>query len=188
MRASLRSSVIVTLAVLSLSVAPAGARAEDTFGQDEILRRATGFFGDVSEGLARAVEKAFRDQGRPNAYITGEEGSGAFVVGLRFGQGILERKSGARRRVYWNGPSIGWDVGGNASKVFMLVYHLPSEDAIFQRFPGVEGSLYFVAGFGLNYVQSGPIVLAPIRTGVGLRAGASAGYLSFTPTRSWVPF
>ena len=142
----------------------------------------------MSEGLAKAIEKAFRDQGRPNAYITGEEGSGAFVVGLRYGQGTLERKSGARRSVYWNGPSIGWDVGGNASKVFMLVYHLPSEDAIFQRFPGVEGSLYFVAGFGLNYVQSGPIVLAPIRTGVGLRAGASAGYLSFTPRRSWIPF
>jgi len=187
MHAALRRAVAVALAALSLAAAE-DARAEDTYGQDEILTKASGFFGDVSEGLAKAIEKAFRDQGRPNAYITGEEGSGAFVVGLRYGQGTLERKSGARRSVYWNGPSIGWDVGGNASKVFMLVYHLPSEDAIFQRFPGVEGSLYFVAGFGLNYVQSGPIVLAPIRTGVGLRAGASAGYLSFTPRRSWIPF
>lgn len=172
-----------------LAAAPVARGAdEDTYGQEEILRKATGFFGDVSEGLAKAIEKAFRDQGRPNAYITGEEGSGAFMIGLRYGQGTLERKNGSRRSVYWNGPSIGWDVGGNASKVFILVYRLPSTDAIFQRFPGVEGSIYFVAGFGLNYVQSGPIVLAPIRTGVGLRAGVSAGYLSVTPLRSWIPF
>lgn len=168
---------------------PLSARAaDDTFSPEEILTRATGFFGDASEGLAKAVEKAFQDQGRPNAYIVGEEGGGAFMVGLRYGQGTLERRSGARRGVYWTGPSIGWDVGGNASRVFMLVYHLPSEDSIFQRFGGVEGSLYVVAGFGLNYLQSGPIVLAPIRTGAGLRAGVSAGYLNFTPRRSWNPF
>jgi hypothetical protein len=190
MSRALRPSARLALAalLLLLAVAP-GARADDeTYGPEEILRKATGFFGDASEGLGKAIEKAFRDQGRPNAYITGEEGSGAFMIGLRYGQGTLERKSGARRSVYWNGPSIGWDVGGNASKVFILVYRLESADAIFQRFPGVEGSVYFVAGFGLNYVQSGPIVLAPIRTGVGLRAGVNAGYLSLTPLRSWIPF
>lgn len=179
----------MTAATLAFLLGPAGAAAsDDTFSPEEILERASGFFGGASEGLARAVEKAFRDFGRPNAYIVGEEGGGAFVFGLRYGQGVLERKSGARRYLYWNGPSIGWDVGGNASRVFMLVYALPSEDAIFQRFPGVEGSVYVVAGVGMNYVQSGPIVLAPIRTGVGLRAGVSAGYLSFTPRRSWFPF
>ena len=188
-RSSFRCSLGLVLALAAIAVATPAARAsDDTYGPEEILTKATGFFGDVSEGLAKAIEKAFREQGRPNAYITGEEGSGAFMVGLRYGQGTLERKNGARRSVYWNGPSIGWDVGGNASKVFMLVYQLPSEDSIFQRFPGVEGSLYFVAGFGLNYVQSGRIVLAPIRTGVGLRAGASVGYLSFSPRRSWIPF
>lgn len=179
-------SILAGLAVL-LALAPA-AGADDTFDADEILQRATGFFGEASEGLAGAVEKAFRDLGRPNAYVAGEEGSGAFVLGFRYGQGVLERRSGARRFVYWSGPSVGWDFGGNASKVFMLVYGLPSEDAIFQRFAGVEGSVFVVAGVGMNYVQSGAIVLAPIRTGVGLRAGVSAGYLSFTPRRSWNPF
>jgi hypothetical protein len=177
----------LALALVLSAATPAGAD-DAGFGPEEILSKATGFFGDASEGLAKAVEKAFRDRGRPNAYIVGEEGSGAFMLGLRYGQGTLERKNGARRSLYWTGPSLGWDVGGNASKVFMLVYHLPSEDAIFQRFGGVEGSLYFVAGFGVNYVQAGPIVLAPIRTGAGLRAGVSAGYLRVTPRRSWIPF
>ena len=183
-----RALAVAAVIAASLLGPAADARADDTFSAEEILERATGFFGESSEGLAKAVEEAFREQGRPNGYIVGDEGGGAFVVGLRYGQGVLERKSGARRFVYWNGPSIGWDVGGSASRVFMLVYALPSEDAIFQRFPGVEGSLYLVAGVGMNYLQSGPIVLAPIRTGVGLRAGLSAGYLSFTPRRSWIPF
>jgi hypothetical protein len=173
---------------LSLGAIAGPAAADDTFSPEEIASKATGFFGDMSEGLGKAIEKAFRDQGRPNAYIMGEEGSGAFIVGLRYGQGTIEEKKGIRRTVYWNGPSVGWDFGGNASKVFMLVYQLPDTQSIFQRFPGVEGSLYFVAGFGLNYVQSGSIVVAPIRTGVGLRAGAAVGYLSFTPDRSFVPF
>ncbi len=176
------------LALLLALVAMPVRAADDTFSPEEIAQRATGFFGDMSEGLAKAIEKAFRDQGRPNAYVAGEEGSGAFMVGLRYGQGSLERKIGARRSVYWTGPSLGWDVGGNASKVFILVYNLPSTDAMFQRFAGIEGSLYFVAGFGLNYLQSGPVILAPIRTGAGLRAGISAGYLHFTPRRSWIPF
>lgn len=177
--------VLVTLWFAGIAVP---AAADDTFSAEEISSKATGFFGDMSEGLAKAIEKAFRDQGRPNAYIMGEEGSGAFIVGLRYGQGTLEEKRGVRRTAYWNGPSVGWDFGGNASKVFMLVYHLPDTEAIFRRFPGVEGSLYFVAGFGLNYVQWGEIVVAPIRTGVGLRAGAAVGYLSFTPDRSFIPF
>jgi len=181
--------VLLALAALLGFAAPARAEDDaDTYGPEEIARKATGFFGEASEGLAKAIEKAFRDQGRPNAYITGEEGSGAFMLGVRYGQGTLERHNGARRSVYWTGPSLGWDLGANASKVFMLVYQLPSEDSIFQRFGGVEGSLYVVAGFGLNYVQSGAIILAPIRTGAGLRAGLSAGYLSFSPARTWIPF
>lgn len=185
-RTPLSIPIALLLSCVSLS-APASAQTE-TFDQREIVAKATGFFGDVSEGLARAIEKAFRDLGAPNAYIAGEEAGGAFMVGLRFGQGDLHFKKGGSRTVFWNGPSIGWDIGGSASKVFILVYRLPDTQRLFQRFPGVEGSLFFVAGVGMNYVQSGSIVLAPIRTGVGLRAGINAGYLSFTPRRSWVPF
>jgi len=182
------ASVLAFALAFVLGLGLPAAAQDDTFDEKEILDRATGFFGDVTEGLAKAVEKAFQDLGEPNAYIAGEEAGGAFVVGLRYGQGQLHFKRGSSRTVYWNGPSVGWDVGGNASKVFILVYDLPDAERLFQRFPGVEGSIYFVAGVGMNYVQSGRIVLAPIRTGVGFRAGVSAGYLSFTPKRSWIPF
>jgi hypothetical protein len=165
-----------------------GAAENDTYSQDEILDKAKGFFGETTKGLAKAIEKVFEDQGRPNAYIAGEEASGAIGVGLRYGEGSLHRKAGGATKLYWQGPSIGFDLGGNVSKVFTLVYHLDSADRIFQRFPGVEGSLYVVAGLGVNYQKSGDIVLAPIRTGVGLRAGANVGYLHYTRESSWVPF
>lgn len=162
---------------------------DDTFTQEEILAKAKGFFGDVTEGLAKAIERAFSDLGQPNAYIAGEEGSGAIGVGLRYGQGMLNIKGvEAPLQVYWQGPSIGFDLGGNVSKVFTLVYELKDADRLFQRFPGVDGSLYVVAGVGLNYQRTENITLAPIRTGVGLRAGASVGYLHYTRKKSWVPF
>ena len=161
---------------------------DGTFSQDEVLEKARGFFGETTEGLAKAIEKVFADQGRPNAYIAGEEASGAIAVGLRYGEGRLVRKTGVERQVYWQGPSIGFDLGGNASKVFTLVYNLGASDDLFQRFPGVDGSAYLVAGFGVNYQKSGNIILAPIRTGAGLRLGVSAGYLHYTREKSWVPF
>jgi hypothetical protein len=164
------------------------ANAEDTYDQDSIIRDATKFFGKSTEGLAKIIEKAFKEHGRPNAYIEGEEASGAIGVGLRYGDGQLRMKNGASRRVYWSGPSIGFDFGGNASKVFVLVYHLPSESKIFQRFPGVDGSFYFVGGAGINYQQLGNIILAPIRLGVGLREGASVGYMHYTREKTWDPF
>lgn len=160
---------------------------EDTFEQSEILEKARGFFGETTEGLAKAIEKVFAEQGRPNAYVAGEEVSGAIGIGVRYGEGTLHRKAGAARQVYWQGPSIGFDFGGNASKVFVLVYHLPGEDALFQRFPAVDGSFYFVAGVGVNYQKAGDIVLAPIRTGVGLRAGVNVGYMHYTREHSWIP-
>jgi hypothetical protein len=166
---------------------PAAKDDGETFSQNEIIAKAEGFFGQTSEGLAKAIQKVFEDKGRPNAYILGTEGSGAIGIGLRYGEGHLTRKKGAGRKVWWQGPSIGWDLGGNASKVFTLIYHLKENDQLFQRFPGVDGSLYLVAGFGVNYQQSGDIILAPIRTGVGLRAGASVGYLHYTREHSWVP-
>ena len=160
---------------------------ESTFDQNEILEKARGFFGETTEGLAKAIEKVFEDQGRPNAYIAGEEISGAIGLGVVYGEGILNRKIVGSRQVYWQGPSIGFDFGGNASKVFVLVYHLPDTEKLFQRFPAVDGSLYVVAGVGVNYQKSGDIILAPIRTGVGLRAGVNIGYMHYTKEKSWVP-
>ena len=137
--------------------------------------------------VSRTVQ-VFAEQGQPNAYILGEEGSGAIIVGLRYGKGTLNYKGGGGLPLFWQGPSAGWDFGGNASKVFTLVYNLRDSRDLFQRFPAVDGSLYVVAGFSVNYQRSGDIVLAPIRTGVGLRAGASLGYIHYTRERSYVPF
>jgi hypothetical protein len=167
---------------------PPGEVGPQTYTQDETLDAAKNFFGGTTEGLAKALEKAFADNGRPNAYIVGSEGSGAFIFGLRYGEGTLYYKGGGSMKVYWQGPSVGWDFGGNASKVFTLVYNLHWTRDLFQRFPGVDGSLYFVAGVGLNYQRTGNITLAPIRTGVGLRAGANVGYLSYTQKQNWFPF
>jgi len=183
-------AVLTGLMVLALSGAGAPARAadDDSYSQDEILAKAKGFFGETTEGLAKAIEHVFEDQGRPNAYVTGEEISGAIGVGLRYGEGTLNRKNGQQRKVFWQGPSVGFDLGGNASKVFVLIYNLGDSEQIYQRFPGVDGSFYFVAGVGVNYQRSGDITLAPIRTGVGLRAGANVGYLHYTREKSWNPF
>lgn len=164
------------------------AADDGTYSENEILEEARGFFGATTEGLAEIIEKAFAENGRPNAYIVGEEASGAIGVGVRYGEGALNSKLYGSRKIYWQGPSIGWDLGGNASRVFTLIYDLPSSEAIFQRFPGVEGSFYFIAGLGVNYQRAAGITLAPIRTGVGLRAGANVGYLHYTKESSWIPF
>jgi len=173
---------------LAALLATAAAAAEDTYDRDTVLAEARAFFGEGAEGLAEVIEKVFAEQGRPNGYIKGEEAGGAIGVGVRYGHGTLHLKSGVSRQVHWQGPSVGFDVGANAAKVFVLVYNLPSVDAVFQRFPGVDGSLYFVAGIGVNYVRSGDIVLAPIRAGVGWRQGANIGYMHVTRKKSWVPF
>jgi len=159
-----------------------------TYDKDSVLKDAEGFFGKNTEGLAKVIEKAFADHGRPNGYIKGNEGAAALTVGLRYGDGELVTKSLGSRHVWWTGPSIGFDAGANLSKVFILVYHLPKTGAIFQRFPGVDGSLYFVGGVGMNYQRRNGIVLAPIRLGVGLRAGASVGYMHYTPKKTYNPF
>lgn len=162
--------------------------SQDTYSAEEIVSKGRDFFGATTEGLAKAIEKVFAEQGQPNAYILGEEGSGAIIVGLRYGKGTLNYKGGGGLPLFWQGPSAGWDFGGNASKVFTLVYNLRTTDQMLQRFPGVDGSLYVVGGIGVNYQRSGEITLAPIRTGVGLRAGASIGYLHYTLKRSLIPF
>ena len=178
-------------ALAAASALPALAAPEkddDTYDQESVLKAATDFFGETTEGLAKVIEKAFKDQGRPNAYIRGQEASGAVTVGLRYGDGELLMKGGGGAKVYWAGPSIGFDVGGNASKVFTLIYHLPKPSAIYQRFPGVDGSLYYIGGAGINYQRLKGITLAPIRLGVGLRAGASVGYIHYRRQKSINPF
>ena len=173
---------------LMAAVAPAAAQDDDTFSQNEVIRAGANFFGVTTEAFAKAVQRVFRDQGLPDAYIKGDEGSGAFIVGLRYGSGYLIRKNHEPLKVYWQGPSVGFDFGGNASKCFTLIYNLRHEDRLVQKFPGVSGSFYFVAGIGVNYERADGITLAPMRTGVGLRAGVNAGYLTFTRHESLNPF
>ena len=179
---------VLLAGLLAAGTALAAETQQETYDQDSILKDAAEFFGTSTEGLAKVVEKAFKDHGRPNGYIKGEEASGAVTVGLRYGNGTLTLKQGGGRKVYWQGPSIGFDFGGNAAKVFVLVYHLPASEKLFQRFPSVDGSFYYVGGVGINYQQRGDIVLAPIRLGVGLRAGASVGYMHYTKTKTINPF
>lgn len=161
--------------------------SDQTYDQDSVLKAATDFFGNTAEGLGKVIERAFREQGRPNGFIRGQEAGAALTVGLRYGDGELTLKSGAPTKVYWAGPSVGLDVGANASKVFVLVYHLPDVDAIFRRYPGVEGSLYYIGGVGINYQRLDGVTLAPIRLGVGLRSGASVGYMHYRRQKSLNP-
>ena len=160
----------------------------EAYSEDEIVDAMSDFFGVTAEAAAAVVERVFSDLGRPVGYIAGEEVSGAVGVGLRYGEGWLTLRNGERQKVYWQGPSIGLDTGGNASRVFTLVYNLNDNDRIYQRFPGVEGSAYLVAGLGVNYQRADGITLAPIRSGVGLRAGANVGYLAYSRQRNWLPF
>jgi hypothetical protein len=160
----------------------------DTFTPGEIVREGHKFFGTVSRGLAQVVEAAVSRWGQPNGYILGQEGSGAFVVGLRYGDGKLYTKNAGDRRVFWEGPSVGFDYGGEGARTMMLVYNLPATEAIYQRFAGIDGSAYFIGGFGMTALASGNIIVVPIRSGVGLRLGANIGYLKFTPRATWNPF
>jgi hypothetical protein len=189
---STRRDVLVDLLAGSAALAfPSLALAADddknTYDQGTISHDVTEFFGSTTEGLAKVIEKAFAENGRPNGFIKGEEASAAITVGVRYGNGTLTLKGGGSRKVYWTGPSIGFDLGANASKVFILVYKLAKAEDIFKRYGGVDGSLYYVGGAGINYQRRGSVVLAPIRLGVGLRAGASVGYMNYTKTKTWVP-
>jgi hypothetical protein len=166
---------------------PNGARARP-YTRDEMVNRVSDFMGVTAESAGAAIERVFRDYGQPTGYVAGEEASGAFAVGARYGRGLLYMHDRPTTDVYWQGPSIGFDVGGNASRVFTLCYNLQFPDAIFQRFPGVEGSAYLVAGLGVNYQRANGIVLAPIRAGVGLRLGANIGYLAYSRRRQILPF
>jgi hypothetical protein len=159
-----------------------------TYSKEDIVNSASDFLGVTAESTGAAIERVFRDNGRPTGYIAGEEISAAFIGGLRYGKGQLYMKNRPTHPVFWQGPSVGFDWGGNGSRVFVLCYNLQYPEAIFQRFPGVEGSAYLVGGLGINYQRANDIVLAPIRAGVGLRLGANVGYLAYTRRRNWLPF
>ena len=154
---------------------------------DEITDAGANFFGITTEAMAKGVQRVFGDLGQPDAYIKGDEGGGAFVLGFRYGSGWLIRKTREPLMTYWRGPSVGFDAGANASKCFTLIYNLKDDRRLFQRYPGVEGSFYVVAGLGINYMRSGGVTLAPMRTGVGLRAGVNAHYQVYSDRRDWFP-
>jgi len=160
----------------------------EVYEEKDVIAAAEGVFGRGAQGAAKLVEKAFRDLGRPNAYIVGREASGAFVLGFRYGSGTLYSKVEGEQPVFWTGPSIGFDAGGDGSRVFTLVYHLDDSADLFQRFPGGEGKAYVVGGFTATYFQRGRVILVPIKLGVGLRLGVNAGWLHFTRTSRLLPF
>ena len=180
--------LIAALLLITVSAAPAAAQAPERYSSNEILDAGHRFFGGVSRGLASVVERAFSTWGQPNGYILGQEGGGAFIGGLRYGEGALYTKNAGDLKVYWQGPTLGWDVGGEGARTMMLVYTLPSTRAVYQRFAGIDGSAYLVGGVGMTALTSGSIVVVPIRSGVGLRLGANVGYLKFTPEATWNPF
>jgi hypothetical protein len=162
--------------------------SDSTFSVDEITDAGHRFFGKVSIGFAKAVEYAFQRSGRPNGYILGEEAGGAFVAGLRYGEGVLYTKDAGQHRIFWQGPSVGYDFGAAGSKTMVLVYNLRSPGQIYNSFAGVDGSAYFIGGVGVTYLARDELVLAPIRSGVGLRLGANIGYLKYTRQPTWNPF
>jgi hypothetical protein len=186
---SSRFASLVVAIMVSLLINLSNARASKvTYSENEILSAVENLFGATTKGLASVVERVFQNLGEPNGYIVGDEISGAFVVGLRYGRGELNQKGSIKQPIYWQGPSVGFDFGGNASKSFVLIYNMSSAEDLYRRFPSIDGSLYFVAGASVNYQTDGVLTIAPIRTGVGLRAGAGIGYLHYTPVSSWFPF
>lgn len=166
--------------------APPAAR--DTVPREDVFTAAEGVFGRGTEGLAGIIENILRDRGEPSAYITGQEASGAFVFGVRYGSGVMRHQIEGDRTVYWTGPSLGFDAGADANKVFILVYNLHDGQELFRRYPGAEGNAYFVGGFTAQYMRRGDVVLIPVRLGVGLRLGVNAGYMRFSERNRWLPF
>lgn len=159
-----------------------------TYSAEEIVQGGHRWFGTTTKGVAKAVETVFSQAGRPSGYIIGEEAAGAFIGGLRYGEGTLFMKDGTRKKVYWQGPSVGFDLGGNGSRVLVLVYNINREHQIYNRFIGIEGSAYMVGGLGVNFQSNEELKLAPIRTGVGARLGANVGYLKYTEHPTLNPF
>ena len=163
-------------------------QASTTYGEDDLIGAAEGVFGKGAEGLARMIEDLLKDQGQPNGYIIGREAGGAFIVGARYGSGTLHHKVEGERKVYWTGPSIGFDAGANAANTFVLVYNLFDTEELYERYPAGEGQAYLIGGLHASYMRKGDVVLIPIRMGAGLRLGVNAGYMKFSKKQRWLPF
>lgn len=188
------AAVLMAVGLAVAARAPAQAQqaapqqAPQSYSTNELVSKGHSFFGSISRGLALSIEQAVGQWGQPNGYILGQEGSGAFIGGLRYGEGVLYTRNAGDLKVYWQGPSVGWDFGGDGARTMILVYNLRSVDDIFRRFGGISGSAYVVAGFGMTALGADGIVVVPIRSGVGVRLGANLGYLKFTPSPTWNPF
>jgi hypothetical protein len=180
--------VLIGFAAQSAAAQTDPARNLNEYSSNELINTGHRFFGTISRGLASVVEKAVSQFGLPNGYILGQEGGGAVIGGLRYGDGTLFTKNAGDLRVFWQGPSIGWDLGGDGNSTMILVYNLPATEAVYQRFAGVDGSAYLVGGFGMTVLTNADIVMVPIRSGVGARLGVNVGYLKFTPQATWNPF
>jgi hypothetical protein len=167
---------------------PENGSAEQGYTIDEMREITRGFFGTISTELASVLEYAFSTSGRPDGYVLGTEGGGAFLAGLRYGSGTLYMRSGGTEKIYWHGPSAGLDFGASGSRTMFLIYHLGGADSIYRQFTGIDGSAYFVGGVGITFLKGGPVLMAPIRTGLGFRLGANIGYIRFTPRATWNPF
>ena len=179
---------VISMAVMSL-VPLREARADSSqYTMQEIVDAGHTFFGSTSGGIAKVIETAFSRYGLPNGYILGQEGSGAFVAGLTYGEGTLYTKNAGQRPMYWQGPSLGVDWGGNGNRVMMLVYNLPSVDSLYGRYGGVTGSAYLIAGASMTVLNRDNVIVVPVHTGIGARLGLNVGYLKFTATPTWNPF
>ncbi|RUW31902.1 MULTISPECIES: EipA family protein [unclassified Mesorhizobium] len=178
----------MTIALMGVLIFSTSASRAQEYTAQEIIDSGHKFFGATSGGLATVVEKIFASYGLPNGYLLGEEGSGALIGGLTYGEGTLYTKNAGDHKVFWQGPSLGWDFGGEGSRVMMLVYNLDDISSLYNRFGGVAGSAYVVAGVGFNVLQSNRVLIVPIRTGVGARLGVNLGYLKLTERATWNPF
>jgi hypothetical protein len=183
---TLRIAALI-MALIGGIVMATPSRAEEYTAQ-EIVDSGHRFFGATSGGLATVIEKIFSSYGLPNGYVLGEEGSGALVGGLTYGEGTLYTKNAGDHKVFWQGPSLGWDFGGNGDRMMMLVYNLDDVSNLYDRFAGVAGSAYVIAGLGFNVMKNGNVLLVPVRTGVGARLGINIGYLKLTEAPTWNPF
>jgi hypothetical protein len=186
-RSVLRLAALMLALTGILAVSTGQLRAQE-YSAQEIVDSGHRFFGATSGGLATVIEKIFSSYGLPNGYILGEEGSGALVGGLTYGEGTLYTKNAGDHKVFWQGPSLGWDFGGQGSRNMILVYNLDDVPNLYHRFAGVAGSAYVVAGVGFNVLKNGNMLLVPVRTGVGARLGINVGYLKLTERPTWNPF